>query len=493
MPASAAHDHRVAPRRASDAHASHGRSSATERADVEATPPAHSPTRGHMRRRPQAPQSGLRAWQVRRPWRSRLRWSSSSAPGGVSASIASWSSSKGARGPQQPEPRADARDVRVDRDVAQAEAEQEHARGGLAARRPAARTARSRLRPRSRASRIQSRLSGSPIARRIAWMRTDLTFEIPPGRIASSTSAVGASRTASHDDAGRRRRRSARAGAGTRRRGCGRSCSARARSGSARRAVAGAGAPTGCRRARAGARARGARGRASVRSKGTACTPLSSRLAMADVERHTDEIDGMPVSWLAASADGDAHRLRPRRPEQRAHVDAVSRANRRDRPDMPGFGDSIKAVHLPVFDSRAMTASSSGSSTGSGSTASTSSSTTGAPPRSRSRSACPSASSASSLINALPLFDGYGWSRAARVLRARPCSASSRWAASRCACCGARCATRTASRSRSASCARCTPSSTSVPSARSSSSIAACGPARSRRPAPGSHGSTLRR
>ena len=47
------------------------------------------------------------------------------------------------------------------------------------------------------ASRIQSRSSGSPIARRIAWMRADLTFEMPPGRIASSISSSGASRTAS--------------------------------------------------------------------------------------------------------------------------------------------------------------------------------------------------------------------------------------------------------------------------------------------------------
>ena len=37
----------------------------------------------------------------------------------------------------------------------------------------------------------------SEIARRIAWMRADLTFEIPPGRIASSTAGSGASRTCS--------------------------------------------------------------------------------------------------------------------------------------------------------------------------------------------------------------------------------------------------------------------------------------------------------
>ncbi len=40
-------------------------------------------------------------------------------------------------------------------------------------------------------------------------MRTDFTFEIPPGRIASSTSASGASRTSSQAGNRRRRRRKA--------------------------------------------------------------------------------------------------------------------------------------------------------------------------------------------------------------------------------------------------------------------------------------------
>ena len=38
-------------------------------------------------------------------------------------------------------------------------------------------------------------------------MRTDLTFEMPPGRIASSISSTGASRTASHASKRSRRRR----------------------------------------------------------------------------------------------------------------------------------------------------------------------------------------------------------------------------------------------------------------------------------------------
>jgi hypothetical protein len=40
-------------------------------------------------------------------------------------------------------------------------------------------------------------------------MRSDLTFEMPPGRIAASTSSTGASRTASQAPKRRRRRRNA--------------------------------------------------------------------------------------------------------------------------------------------------------------------------------------------------------------------------------------------------------------------------------------------
>jgi hypothetical protein len=42
-----------------------------------------------------------------------------------------------------------------------------------------------------------TRSRGSPMASRMAWMRRDLTLEIPPGRMACSTSSLGASRTAS--------------------------------------------------------------------------------------------------------------------------------------------------------------------------------------------------------------------------------------------------------------------------------------------------------
>ena len=112
------------------------------------------------------------------------------------ASIASCSSSNGAFGRSSPRRVADARHVRVDRHVAQAEGEQQHAGGGLAPdARQRAEVRLRLLRPARRASTSSS--SGSPIARRIAWIRADFTFEMPPGRIASSTSSSGASRTAS--------------------------------------------------------------------------------------------------------------------------------------------------------------------------------------------------------------------------------------------------------------------------------------------------------
>ena len=104
---------------------------------------------------------------------------------------------------EQAEAPADARDVRVDRDLALPVGEQEHAGGGLAAD-AGQREQEARGRPRCGPS------SGSRAsARRIAWMRCDLTFEMPPGRIASSTSSSGASRTASQLPKRRRSRRNA--------------------------------------------------------------------------------------------------------------------------------------------------------------------------------------------------------------------------------------------------------------------------------------------
>ena len=122
---------------------------------------------GHMRASAQRRQAGERAWQVRRPWRSRFTCSSSSAPGGVSASISSCSSSKGAPAAQQPQARAHARDVRVDRHIAQAVGEQQHARRGLAPHAGQAQQVVARLRQRRvrAASPATARLAG-PAGRR---------------------------------------------------------------------------------------------------------------------------------------------------------------------------------------------------------------------------------------------------------------------------------------------------------------------------------------
>jgi pimeloyl-ACP methyl ester carboxylesterase len=68
---------------------------------------------------------------------------------------------------------------------------------------------------------------------------------------------------------------------------------------------------------------------------------------MAGVERHTEEIDGMPVSWLAASADGIptvyVHGIPNSAVSWRPFLSLTGGVA----PDMPGFGESIKAVTFP--------------------------------------------------------------------------------------------------------------------------------------------------
>jgi len=137
---------------------------------------------------------------------------------------------------------------------------------------------------------------------------------------------------------------------------------------------------------------------------------------MAEVEQHTDEIDGEPVSWRSAPGEGTPT----------LYVHGVPNSSLTWRPflertggialDLPGFGESVKAVTFPysiagydgylerfldwlelerinlvmhdwgaaalAFAQRA-----------------------------------PSRVERIVLINALPLFDGYAWHRAARVWR----------------------------------------------------------------------------
>ena len=159
----------------------------------------------------------------------------------------------------------------------------------------------------------------SAIARRIAWMRADLTFEMPPGRIASSTSATGASRTASHEG-------SACAAAGRRRRGCGRWSTARAPSARARRSDGRAGASAARRRPRAGGRERARRARATAASTGR--PPRSGAEGSAIGRRHGTRItvSGAPAAHISSRG---ARGERPRRRDRRAAGVLAQRVLRR--------------------------------------------------------------------------------------------------------------------------------------------------------------------
>ena len=161
-------------------------------------------------------------------------------------------------GAEQAQPRADARDVGVDRHVGQPEGEQQHAGGGLAPDAgqggQVARASATGSSPRERGPAGRAVRAGSP---------------------GSARTSGGAGRRAGSPPrpppAARRgpppRRGSARAGAGRRRRGCGRWSTARGRSGSAPRAPCRAAArPAGRRRAAAG---RGARAPSAARAATT--------------------------------------------------------------------------------------------------------------------------------------------------------------------------------------------------------------------------------
>ena len=373
------------------------------------------------------------------------------------------------------------RDVRVDRHVAQPEAEEQHAGRGLA---PDAGQRAQRL------AALLDRRVGHPVdAQRIADRAQDRLdarrLDLRDAARADRLLDLGQRRVAHRLPATRRSRRSARAAPGTRRRGCGRWCSARGPSGSARRAAGGAAAPSGSRRARAAAR-RTVRTRAARRAgrRERRCTPLSSRLRDGATSSATrDEIDGMPVSWRSAPFDGTPDALRPRRPQQLGDVDGVPRAHRRRRARPARLRRLDQGRHVPVLARRLSTASSSASSTGSAlERVNLVVHDWGAAALAFAQRA-PERVERLVVINALPLFDGYAWHRAARIWRtpllgelcdgldlpahAAP-GAAPRQRASRCP---------------RASCARSTRGSTSAPSGRSSSSTAACARARSPPPA----------
>jgi hypothetical protein len=98
---------------------------------------------------------------------------------------------------QQTEPGADPRDVGVERNVTHPEREQERARRGLVPDPGEREQPRLGFGHRLGGEAVERDPPSGAIAVRMSRIRADLIIEMPPGRIASSTSATGASRTAS--------------------------------------------------------------------------------------------------------------------------------------------------------------------------------------------------------------------------------------------------------------------------------------------------------
>ena len=124
-------------------------------------------------------------------------------------------------------------------------------------------------------------------------MRTDLTFEIPPGRIASSISSTGASRTASHASKRSRRRRKAT----SRLRSlvdCERTVSTSSPIGSPWGSITGI--PYIARRRSRTARTRLARGRRQGVGTRRSIVPAP----MAPVTEHLDTLHDQPLFWRSA-------------------------------------------------------------------------------------------------------------------------------------------------------------------------------------------------
>ena len=222
--------------------------------------------------------------------------------------------------PEQPEPRADAVDVRVHRARRGGRTRTAARRRPSCAPRPGS-VARGTRAPRRAARPPSQSRSSSPIASRIRWIRTDLVGARPPGRIASSISSTG---RLAHRVPGSR---SARAGASRRRRGCGRWCSARAPSAPARRSARGAGAaPAGRTRARSRSRIvrSGAVGRSAIARQATAYRRRRWRSPS-----DATEVGGVEVHWRAGRRRPDP--LPARRADGRLALAAVPRAHRRRR------------------------------------------------------------------------------------------------------------------------------------------------------------------
>ena len=300
---------------------------------------------GHMRRSAHARHAGVRAWQVRRPWRSRFTCSSSSAPGRRQPQHLVVQLVERRARAQQAEPRADAADVRVHGDVAQPVGEQQHARGGLAA------DARQRA---QRRARLVDRRLAHP--REVEVLGQRLEDLLDPARLLHVRARRAGSRPRSRRPARRApppRSGSARAAAGRRRRGCGRSWTARAPSARARPAGRACGSISGDavdRRAGARAGARRARRRAGATARGGSwrCRPAQVRDRIWMHNRNRGWTAGAP----ATLADHDSRapppraavsRRRPARARRDRRHRRRRRLRRRRRHDRPKPGRPKKA------------------------------------------------------------------------------------------------------------------------------------------------------
>ena len=166
-------------------------------------------------------------------------------------------------------------------------------------------------------------------------MRTDLTFEIPPGRIASSISSTGASRTASHASKRSRRRRKAT----SRLRSlvdCESTVSTSSPTGSPWGSMTGI--PYIARRRSRTARTRLARGR----RQGVGTREVWCLAPMAPVTEHHDTLGDQPLFWR--SADGGEPPVLYLHGVPTSSDDWVGFLERTGglAPDLPGFGRSGK-------------------------------------------------------------------------------------------------------------------------------------------------------
>jgi len=130
-----------------------------------------------------------------RPWRNQVDVQLVGVLGRTTASISSWAPLQRGLRREEPESAADRWMWTSTGISGSPQLKNQHAGGGFAAHAGQAEEVLARLL--DRRVLVQSRLGSGPSSRRIAWIRGAFCCARPPGRIASSTSATGASRTSS--------------------------------------------------------------------------------------------------------------------------------------------------------------------------------------------------------------------------------------------------------------------------------------------------------